>query len=295
MSKHQGHSHAADPQKGRGKRGPWRIVFWAALAVCLASLIALGFIAWTYWSADNNYKSIASEAFDKPEAQAGMSLADMTVDWNYLQSVNPEVVAWIYIPGTNVNYPVVHTDNNDTYLETNFNGDHDWATRGGTIFLDAANSGTFSDANSVLYGHHMNDGSMFACLSTQLTDTDTFNAHRTIYILTPTMNYEAQSFSIVLTNGWDLLVSTNFKDEASRVSYVKDKEDRSVVTPSGGMPDPTTVTKLFTLSTCDYSENNGRAVLFAQSVNSAVPHSASADTVNPNDASAMQNAAKEAQ
>lgn len=291
----QGVPSSGTAVRTRSKSGVWRVVFWIALSVCVVSLAALGFIAWTYWSADQNYKSIASEAFDTAGPSQTTTLADMTVNWDYLRSINPDVVAWIYIPGTVVNYPVAHTDNNETYLETNFNGDTNPATRCGAIFLDASNSGTFSDTNNVLYGHHMNDGSMFACLSSQLTDNDEFNAHRTVYILTPTMNYKCTTFSLVLTNGWDMLVETNFKDAASRTAYIQNKEDRSVVVPAAGMPDPSTMSKLFTLSTCDYSETNGRAVLFAELTDSAAPQSATAQTtVSPDDATAVQNAAKEA-
>lgn len=290
-----GGNHSSGDDKSRSHRGIWRVVFWVAAIICVISLAALAFIAWTYWSADRNYKDIASHAFTVPSDEAGTSLGDMTVDWDYLRSINPDVVAWVYIPGTPVNYPVAHTDNNETYLSTDFDGASGPNARCGSIFLDSTNLGTFSDTNNVLYGHHMNDGSMFACLSTELTDNAAFNSHRTVYILTPRANYKCTSFALIRTDGSDPLVETWFKDAAARTNYVQDKENRSVVTPDEGMPDASSITKFFTLSTCDYSETNGRAVLFAQMVDSAVPQTSGAGSlVDPSDAAAVSEAAKEA-
>jgi sortase B len=294
MSRQQMHSSPSMQHAAQKKSKCWRIVFWVALVVCVASLVALGTIVYMYWHADHTYKDIAENAFDTQQTTQQTTLADMTVDWSYLRSVNPDVVAWVYIPGTNVNYPVVHTDDNDTYLATSFNGERPFGVHPGTIFLDAGNNSDFSDANNVMYGHHMDDGSMFASLSTQLTNQDEFNSHRTVYVLTPNMNYACTTFSLVLTTGWDLLVETSFGSADSRTAYIQDKEDRSVVQPSEGMPVASSITKLFTLSTCDYTQNNGRAVLFSAVTDSVVPHSADATAINPDDANAVNSAVKEA-
>lgn len=291
MSKQQKYPSPSAHHRSVKKSNRWRVVFWVALTVCIVSVGALGFIGYMYWHEDQTYKEIAGNAFDTQQT----TLADMTVDWTYLRSINPDIVAWVYIPGTNVNYPVVHTDDNDTYLATSFNGDQPVGVHPGTIFLDMGNKADFSDANNVMYGHHMDDGSMFACLSTQLSDQTEFSSHRTVYVLTPNMNYKCSTFSLVMTTGWDLLVETTFSNADLRTAYIKDKEERSVVQPTEGMPDASKITKLFTFSTCDYSQNNGRAVLFTQVTDSAVPNSAdSSAAVNPDDASAVKGAAKEA-
>ena len=273
--------------------GGWRVVFWVALLVCVASVAALGFIAYSYLSASHGYNQIASVAFstDDSNGPEGTTLADMTVDWDYLRSINSDVVAWVYMPGTAINYPVVHTNDNETYLNMDFNQQNGFSARCGTIFLDCNNAGDFSDANNVLYGHHMNDGSMFACISKQLEDNEEFNAHRTIYVLTPEMNYECQTFSLVITDGWDQLVETNFEDDQARTDYILDKQQRSVVMPDEGMPDPEQMGKLFTFSTCDYAKDNGRAVLFSQVMAQAVPGSGeSGEIVSEEDIAAMQDA-----
>lgn len=270
------HDSYIQPEVARRKSVGWRIVFWLALLVCLVSLGVLGYIIYGYWSAQQTYSNIATNAIvdvndtNAEEPFAGKTLGDMTVDWEYLRSINPDVVAWIYYPGTPINYPVVKGEDNDKYLNTDFNGAY---VRGGAIFLDYNDSGTFADENNVIYGHHMQDGSMFAALSKQLVNQDEFNAHRDIYILTPDMNYKCQSFSMVLTDGWDLLVQTSFENQQARSDYIRDKQERSIVQPAEGMPNPDSISRLVTLSTCDYSQDNGRAVLFSRIVSKALPGS----------------------
>lgn len=273
------HGSAAASQTATRRRSVgWRIVFWLALVVCLASLGVLAYIFYGYWSAQKAYDNLAANAItvvqeaEAEEPLAGKTLGDMTIDWDYLRAINPDVVAWIYMPGTPINYPVVHGEDNDKYLHTDFNGAY---VRGGAIFLDYNDTGTFADENNVIYGHHMQDGSMFAALSKQLVYEDEFNAHRDIYVLTPDMNYKCQSFSVVLTDGWDLLVQTAFESQQARSDYIKDKQDRSVVQPSEGMPNPDSISRLVTLSTCDYTQNNGRAVLFSRITDKAIPGSGS--------------------
>ena len=80
------------------------------------------------------------------------------IDFAVLDSQNPDVVAWIQIPGTQINYPVVQGKDNDYYLHRDLNGQKSTA---GTIFLDYADRADFSSLHNVLYGHHMNNGSMF--------------------------------------------------------------------------------------------------------------------------------------
>lgn len=83
------------------------------------------------------------------------------IDFAALLAINPDTVAWVEIPGTNINYPVVQTTNNETYLSRTFDGG---TSVSGTIFLDADNAADFTNINSILYGHHRYDRTMFADL-----------------------------------------------------------------------------------------------------------------------------------
>ncbi|MEG0324367.1 MAG: class B sortase, partial [Raoultibacter sp.] len=259
----------------------------------------LGVIAFSYWQGQDKYNAVATQAFEEPADIASMSLSDVVIDWDALRAINPDTVGWVYVPDTKVNYPITHTTNNDKYLTTDFLGEKSWLASYGSIFLAAENTGDFSDANSIVYGHHMNDGSMFAQFA-DFRDEKTFNEHRTVYIFTPTMNYKLTTFSLVVVDASDPLAQPSFADEASLQAYVQDKMDRSVVAPNPASMTAQDIKKMFTFVTCsDYTETSQRIVLFASVGDSVAPLNAegaqagAGDDINPADAAAAEDAAKE--
>lgn len=255
---------------GKSKKGgPWRVVFWIALIVLVASLAILGALLFSYWQGQNAYDKIADQAFEAPQDVEGAALEDLQVDWDALRAVNPDVVGWIYIPGTIVNYPIVHTDNDERYLTYDFNGEQGWGATFGTIFLQAANAGDFSDANNIVYGHHLNNGSMFACLA-DMQDDAGFNAHRTVYLLTPQGNYKLRTFSMVHCAADDPLAQASFADGAEQTAYVQDKIDRSVAKPDGELPAADEMDHTFAFVTCDNLPSDGRYVLLSYVEDSTV-------------------------
>lgn len=84
------------------------------------------------------------------------------INFKALQQVNPDVIGWIYSPETTINYPVVQGDDNAFYLKHLADGTEN---RNGCPFLDLQNRSDFSDDNSIIYGHHMQNGTMFAGIS----------------------------------------------------------------------------------------------------------------------------------
>lgn len=103
------------------------------------------------------------------------------VDFDALAQINPDIVGWLYIEGTNINYPVVQTDNNETYLDTLFDGR---TNASGTIFMDCAGTAPgMVDEQTTLYGHHMADNSMFRKVD-QAQDQDVFDTFGDAYYIT---------------------------------------------------------------------------------------------------------------
>ena len=253
----------------RSRKNPWRVVFVVSLVVLIAALIGLGAIAFQYISQQRAYDDL--EQYASLSDSENMTLADLTVDWDALRAVNPDIVAWVYVPDSPINYPVVQGDDNEEYLHKAFDGSTGWLASAGTIFLDSTNSPDFSDQNSALYGHHMNDGSMFASLS-DWQNNDEFNAHRDIYVLTPQGNYRLKTFALVKTTGDDALVQTTFSSDESYQSYIQDKLDRSVTTQQGEVLSAADIRQSMLFSTCEYSRADGRAVLFAAVVETTVPN-----------------------
>mgnify|MGYP000828043125 FL=1 len=259
--------YGSQAHSSRSRKNPWRVVFVVSIIVLIAALIGLGAIAFQYISQQRAYDDL--EQYASISDAENVSLADLTVDWDALRAVNPDIVAWIYIPDSPVNYPVVQGQDNQEYLHKAFDGSTGWLASAGTIFLDSNNASDFSDRNSALYGHHMNDGSMFASLS-DWQNNDEFNSHRDIYLLTPQGNYRLKAFAMVKTTGTDALVQTTFSSEESYRSYIQDKLDRSVVTQEGDVLGASDITQSMLFSTCEYSQADGRAVLFAAVVETTV-------------------------
>lgn len=272
------------PNKKKG--GPWRVVFWIALVVFVVALAALGVIGFSYWQGQQTYNDVAQEGFTPPDDVSGTSLADFTVDWDALKAINPDTVGWIYIPGTVVNYPIVQTTDDVKYLTHDFKGSEGWIATFGAIFLSADNSSDFTDPNNIIYGHHLNDGSMFACIA-DFGDAAQFNGHRAVYILTPEGNYQLNTFSIVHVNADDPLAQTQFADEDERIAYVQDKIDRSEVSASD-IPAAADISRTFAFATCDNLPSDGRYVLYAYLTDSTV----GADLADP-DAAAIGEAEEE--
>ena len=114
----------------------------------------------------------------------------LKVDWEGLRATNPDIVAWLYVPMADISYPVVQGDTNDEYLHKAFTGEYRYA---GSIFLDSENTKTFTDRNTILYGHNMRDGSMFAPLNS--LEREAFLEDPWIWVLTPDKDLLYRAFS----------------------------------------------------------------------------------------------------
>ena len=176
------------------------------------------------------------------------------VDFAGLKSVNSDVIGWIYVPDTEINYPIVHTSDNDYYLDHLVDRTQNPA---GAIFLDTRNPSDFSDLHSIIYGHHMKNGSMFAALK-GYKKQDFFDGHKTGYLITQDAAYRIDFFAghvaNVEENAWQL----DFDDAADFDNWIKSLKEisafKSDIEPQYG-------DRVFTLSTCSYEFDDARFVL----------------------------------
>ena len=262
------------------------------MVVFVLAIGALAAIFFSYWQGEQTNKEIEQAGGFTPTATADLST--MKVDWDALRAINPDTVGWIYIPGTTINYPIVQSSDDSYYLKHDFKGSVGYIATFGAIFLEAENKANFSDSNNVIYGHHLNDGSMFAPIA-DFSDQATFDGSRTVYILTPSGNYRLKTFSLVHCASTDPIVQTQFTNETERVNYVQDKMDRSVVSVSD-VPAADNMKRTFAFSTCDNLPSDGRWVLFAYVAESTVSGEAGQDLnliANADDAAAVNDAVKE--
>ncbi len=176
------------------------------------------------------------------------------VDFEALQQRNPDIVAWIYLEGTAINYPVVQGSNNSYYLRRLFDGSYNNA---GTLFMDYRNTEGFLDRNTVFYGHNMQNGSMFADLP-KFESQAYYEAHPTALVMTPDGNYRLEFFA-----GY----TTHVTDDAWKMFFGSDEEFAQWLRQAGESSDfesgiqPTAQDRLITLSTCTYAYSDARYVL----------------------------------
>lgn len=139
------------------------------------------------------------------------------IDFEEQKKVNADIYAWIAIPDTKIDYPVLqHPTENDYYLSYNLDG-----TKGypGCIYTQLYNAKDFSDFNTVLYGHNMKNGDMFAHLH-KFADKDFFDGHPYIYIYLPGRRYTYQVFGAYQYDDRNILLSFDFSKEKVRTAYI---------------------------------------------------------------------------
>ena len=170
-----------------------------------------------------------------------------------LISMNSECFGWINISGTNINYPVMHTPSNpQKYLNKNFYGEYSFS---GTPFLDARCSA--DSTNLIIYGHHMNNGTMFADLC-NYTDYSYFTEHPTVVLETKDVAFSYSVFSVMRVKSddvWYKFLTTDLDETYEKwVSYAKSKSlYNTEITPVCGQ-------QILTLSTC-YGYNQDDRIL----------------------------------
>ena len=161
---------------------------WLIIVILLVVIAVSGFnmILTTYREITVANEEAREEFISAYQQDTGLP----EVDFQALKAVNSEIVGWIFIPDTNVNYPVVQSRSSNSYYLT-IDYRHRWSVSG-SIFMDILCSPDFSDVETLLYGHNMHNGEMFGKLK-KYTDDKYLEAHKDLYILLPeggTMKYQ---------------------------------------------------------------------------------------------------------
>ena len=190
----------------------------ALIVIGVALLLTAGGL---FIKAQLGYKA-AKESYGKLEQYAvsdGSGDGIPAVDFDELEKINPDVVGWIYIPGTVVNYPVVHTDNNKTYLSRLF----DLSGNGvGSIFMDMDDAEPgIVDQQTTIYGHHMNDGSMFKVID-ETRDQAAFDSIKTVYYITRDNTYKLKPlFTAQVEDDYGEARTPNFGGDEEFKEYLR--------------------------------------------------------------------------
>ncbi|WP_276951575.1 class B sortase [Acetatifactor muris] len=211
-----------------------------------------------------------AEAVEEAETLNGWAGAPLEVDFPRLREVNGDVVGWIYCEGTVINYPVLQGEDNDYYLHRNMNRQ---THNAGSIFVDAANQPGFGDSNTIIYGHHMKNGSMFASLD-EWAAQEYYEEHPVMWLLTPQQNYRILLFAGYTTSAASDTY-TIFPDSCDELEeYLKQCMEKSDFEADFNMTGPDAREEIslsrndqyVVLSTCAYSFQDARYVLHGKLV-----------------------------
>lgn len=170
------------------------------------------------------------------------------VDFDKLCADYPDVVGYIYSANTLVQQPIQYGKGNEYYLTHDLKGN---TNNNGSIFIEQLNSGNFTDDNTIIYGHNMKTGMMFANL-TLYKDKGYYNSHPYLYIYTPSQNYRVDLYAGFVCEYDDEVYTTSLTQDQLKAMAAKSTFASNIGTPTG---------KTVTLSTCSYEFNNARYVV----------------------------------
>lgn len=248
----------------RAKKKSWRVYLYDALI--LLSLIVIAFSAFQlykiyseYEVAEESYSDLMGQVLSPPDTTSAPTEDEYPlVNFEELRAINPEVLGWIYVPNTKISYPLTSGRDNIYYLNHLLDGTR---SKNGTIFLDMNNAVDFTDENSVLHGHHMRNGSMFAQIE-NYKKQEFFDENPYGYLITPEKVFRLEFFAGIVMKASS--VPSNFADLEAKDAWVNEMRSDSTFETN---PYPTSEDMRFvSLSTCDYTVDDGRYMLSARMV-----------------------------
>ena len=186
---------------------------------------------------------------------------EIPIDFDALKERNPDVYAWITVPDTNIDYPILHRDSDNSYY-LNHTIDNEEKIEG-AIFTENYNNTDFEDPNTLIYGHDMRNGSMFQNLL-NYQDREYFDEHRDIVIYTPDAIRHYTVFAAYPYDDRHILQSFNFALPSVYQQYLdmvfSIRDMSSIIDTS---MDVGTDDKIITLSTCYGNQHDKRFLVQA--------------------------------
>lgn len=228
------------------------IIFVLAVAVFIFS----GYNILSYLKDAKDSKDVNQNIIDKAVEIHNTQDEENTtlwVDFDKLWQENKDIVAWIYSPNTQINYPVVQTKDNNYYLRRLLNGKYNIA---GTIFMDYRNSPDLSDYNTMIYGHNMKNDTMFGSLA-KYKKQEYYEEHPVIYIVTPEKKFEMNLFAGYITDANSYIYNASMNKEEQK-KYIEDSISLSTFKSNVEISDEE---KIVTFSTCSNSSEEDRYIL----------------------------------
>lgn len=198
---------------------------------------------------------------EEPEEEPEEKPVVIPVDFASLQERNPDVYAWIRVPGTNIDYPILQSaEDNGLYLRHSIDKEWDMA---GCIYTENYNSKDFDDPNTLIYGHDMSNGTMFRELH-RYEDKSFFDENREVRIYLPDAVLTYEIFAAYVYDDRHIMLNFNFDDPEVYQEYldgifaIRDMNAHIDTSVEAGTDD-----RIITLSTCNGKAENQRYLVQA--------------------------------
>lgn len=247
----------------------WKIILCLGILICVVCLGTFGWITYKDYRARKDREAALAKIEDsdfterdgeEPDLPEGLRHGD-DIDFEQLEEINDELYAWIYVPGTKIDYPVAQSETDDSYyLKYNFKKEPEFA---GCIYTEKYNKKDFSDPNTVMYGHNMKNGSMFQNLH-EFEDGEFFDKHKYVFVYTPKKTYVYTIFAAYKYDNRHLLKSFDFDKEDVFENYLKNVlSTRQMSSHIREEQEVTKKDRILTLSTCVGGEPDNRYLVQA--------------------------------
>ena len=240
------------------------------VVIILIFAVLIGYGVFSIWDNNRILDQASAKAYESYKPAAEKS----SLSFTQLQAMNTDVLGWITIYGTGIDYPLVQGENNDEYINRDIDGNFKLS---GSIFLESSNAPDFSDFNTIIYGHHMEKDKMFGDLD-KFTDQSYFNSHEYGSIYYEGKLRGLQIFAMAQADAYDFTLYDPHvgTSQAAKKAYLDVVFDRASYArrQAAGTDD-----HIVMLSTCADS-TNGRYVVFAR-ITDSVPDDPFAEDAAP--------------
>jgi len=218
-----------------------------AVLVLLLVLLVIG--SYALWDSNQVYQAADNSiyAMYRPITEGAESFEE-------LQQMNAEVIAWLTVFGTTIDYPVVQGENNSKYVNTDVKGNYSLS---GSLFLDYENAADFSDFNNIIYGHHMDKSVMFGGIE-HFGEKTYFDEHRYGTLFHHDQEYGIEFFAFLEVDAYDFSIYNVAVAKNARTKFIENLLEKAKHTRHIGVQIDDNIVLL---STCTSDSTNGRHIL----------------------------------
>lgn len=230
------------------------------LTALLLILIVMFLSCYMLWDSNQVY-----QAADAKNYEAYIPTEKHTKSFEELQKINPDIIGWIRVNDTNINYPLLQAEDDDTYMNTDAEGKYSLS---GSIFLHCANKPDFSDFNNMIYGHHMEKHKMFGDVG-MFTDKTYFEKHPYGNLFFDGKDHGVEFYALIQADAYnERIFSICPDDPKAKQAYLQEILDNALYKRNFEI---TQNDHLVLLITCTSELTNGRNILVGKLLDQIYP------------------------